>query len=177
METLVKNCKKCKISQPLENFNKSLRHKYGKNIYCKTCVNKNTRLYYAKTVDKRKEYSQKYEKERRDRPKDHNTKKKNSRMFLIYGITDVDYKEMLMNQGGVCKVCKGPPNVLGQKRMAIDHNHKTGEVRGLICMICNVMLGHAKDSIQILTSAIEYLKSEPTKFRYGRKKKYKKEAV
>jgi hypothetical protein len=54
METLVKNCKKCKISQPLENFHKSLRHKYGKNIYCKTCVNKNTRLTMQKQLIKGK---------------------------------------------------------------------------------------------------------------------------
>ena len=46
----------------------------------------------------------------------------------------------------------------GKGKMAIDHDHATGKVRGLICYNCNIGLGHFKDSIDTLERAIEYLK-------------------
>ena len=72
-----------------------------------------------------------------------------------------DYDLMLAAQGGVCGSCKGQNTTTRNgkiKRFAIDHCHKTQKVRGLLCAFCNALIGYAKDSIETLQSAIEYLK-------------------
>ncbi len=57
-----------------------------------------------------------------------------------FGITENDYTSMLESQNGQCAICDGPPD--GRwKRLAVDHCHTSGEVRGLLCMVCNTMLG------------------------------------
>ena len=74
-----------------------------------------------------------------------------------------DYDRMLKEQHGVCKLCKGKNNTTRNgkvKRFAIDHCHKTNEVRGLLCSFCNALIGYARDDINTLQSAIEYLKGK-----------------
>lgn len=75
------------------------------------------------------------------------------KLFKSYGITAEIYNRMLANQGGVCAICKGPPTV--RKVFYIDHNHKTGKVRGLLCHQCNIALGHIENSHK---SFLTYLK-------------------
>lgn len=74
-----------------------------------------------------------------------------------YGITLKDYNKMFIEQEGCCKIC-GIHQVEVDKRLAIDHNHTTGEVRGLLCDPCNKALGIFKDDIKLLENAINYLK-------------------
>ncbi len=73
-----------------------------------------------------------------------------------YGITLNDYDEMLRNQGGGCKIC-GTKTPKGSGRFHIDHDHKTGKVRGILCNNCNMALGLMKDNPKILISAAQYL--------------------
>lgn len=80
-----------------------------------------------------------------------------------YNMTIEDYDKMLMLQGGVCAICRKPEtysHYLSKqvRRLSVDHNHITGEVRGLLCHKCNLLIGGAEDSIDILYSTIEYLK-------------------
>lgn len=74
----------------------------------------------------------------------------------LYGITPEQYDEMLKAQGGVCKICLGPDNG-PWKRLAVDHCHKTGRVRGLLCAKCNKGLGQFEDDPERLKKAITYL--------------------
>ena len=71
-----------------------------------------------------------------------------------YGITLQDYDNLLAAQNGVCAICGTPP---GKRRLAVDHDHKTGAVRGLLCVNCNVALGRLQDNVDILQSMIEYI--------------------
>ena len=80
---------------------------------------------------------------------------KRERLVKDYGITLAQYDIMVDQQEGVCAIC-GEINVNG-KRLVIDHNHDTGEIRGLLCSACNLGLGHFKDSTAALKSAINYL--------------------
>jgi len=73
-----------------------------------------------------------------------------------YGITLEQYNQMLKDQDGVCAICGKPDEVEG-RRMAIDHNHDTGEVRGLLCGTCNRGLGNFQDNIEMLEKAKDYL--------------------
>jgi hypothetical protein len=72
------------------------------------------------------------------------------------GICLEQYETMLEAQGHVCAICRS--DTTGTKHdWHIDHDHCTGEVRGLLCHHCNTALGHAKDDPSILRSMIEYL--------------------
>lgn len=73
-----------------------------------------------------------------------------------YGITHEDYERLLNQQEGLCAICRQPELVWGQ--LAVDHDHTTNEVRGLLCHKCNPLLGYARDNIEILENAIKYLK-------------------
>lgn len=72
-----------------------------------------------------------------------------------YGITAEDLERLLGLQNHKCAVCQ---QQLSEKaRPVIDHSHATLEVRGVLCNACNVLLGQAKDDINILQGAIRYL--------------------
>jgi Recombination endonuclease VII len=80
-----------------------------------------------------------------------------------FGITLSDFNQMLKNQNGVCAICSNPETKKSSKsdrirELNVDHDHKTGKTRGLLCSECNSGLGRFKDSIEILGKAINYLK-------------------
>ena len=78
-------------------------------------------------------------------------KKKDRRLRLSYNITLEDYQKMYEEQRGQCYLCPS------ESKLFVDHCHTTGEVRGLLCNNCNLMLGHAKDSPAVLRLAASYL--------------------
>lgn len=83
------------------------------------------------------------------------------RLKKTYGITLEQYEALLAHQDGRCAVCYGKPR---KRRLAVDHNHKTGEIRGLLCTRCNhKMIGAAHENPVILRRAAEYLESPPAR--------------
>lgn len=73
-----------------------------------------------------------------------------------FGITLNDYNIILKNQKGKCAICKQKES--NGKNLSVDHDHKTGKVRGLLCNNCNRSLGLLKDDISVLKNCIKYLK-------------------
>lgn len=63
---------------------------------------------------------------------------------------------MLANQHGVCAICRNHERVANRK-LAVDHDHVTNEIRGLLCFSCNNGIGKFGDSIELLHAAIKYL--------------------
>jgi len=74
-------------------------------------------------------------------------------MNSILGI----YDELYEKQMGKCAICGADQNNLS-KSLCLDHNHKDGTIRGLLCQNCNLALGLFQDDIEILNKAINYLK-------------------
>jgi hypothetical protein len=68
-----------------------------------------------------------------------------------YGITGADFDAMVEVQGGTCAVCD-------QKPEHVDHDHKTGKVRGILCFNCNQALGNVRDDPAVLQELINYLR-------------------
>lgn len=79
-----------------------------------------------------------------------------------YGITITQYVELYRKQAGVCAICQKPEVIIDSRRsvvrlLAIDHDHTTGRVRGLLCFNCNTAIGKLGDSRAALLRVVEYL--------------------
>lgn len=72
-----------------------------------------------------------------------------------YGLTIEDYESLLSEQNGVCAICNDPMTTY--RNQHIDHDHLTGQVRGILCSQCNTAIGKFKDSPEIIIKAAEYI--------------------
>jgi hypothetical protein len=133
----IKKCNKCKIAQPYTNFYcLDIENDYFSSE-CKKCEYKKSQKYYNENKHKISK------------------KASNKHRMNKYGITEEQYNDILLSQNSLCGICKKPSD----KTLHVDHNHKTGEIRGLLCSGCNTGIGHFKEDIDSLTNAIKYLKS------------------
>jgi hypothetical protein len=73
-------------------------------------------------------------------------------MAGIKNLTFERYLELVEEQKGCCAICHRPT-----EQLVVDHLHETSVVRGLLCLNCNLILGHAGDSTEVLISAVKYL--------------------
>ena len=111
------------------------------------------RQYYQEKKDWILAKNRKYNKENPD-------KRKSSILKYEYGITLEDYNKMLNEQEGKCAICQKHQNEL-KKILYVDHDHKTGEVRGLLCKNCNVALGfYEKYDTQIFEKYLKKYRKE-----------------
>jgi hypothetical protein len=146
---ITKTCNRCHREKSLSNFSKSKRTKDGFGYQCKVCDSENCKRYYREHVNERMHAGKIY---REENPETY----RKSRYKLRYGISLDDYNRMSNDQGGVCSICFRSEK--RYKYLVIDHDHKTGKVRGLICSKCNNALGCVDDNIDTLINMIEYLK-------------------
>lgn len=97
----------------------------------------------------------------------HRSKRRNRQRYSherhileTYGITSEEYWEIYRAQGGCCYICRRAKGA--RKKLSVDHCHKTGMVRGLLCTVCNkYVLGHLRDEPEAAQRVIDYLKSPP----------------
>lgn len=78
------------------------------------------------------------------------------KQYAKYGLTDAEYDAMFMKQGGLCAICGCSET---KRRLAVDHNHNTGEIRALLCGKCNGGIGILRDNSQLCRAAADYLDS------------------
>ena len=125
-----KQCTRCKECKPRTEFHRASRSKDGLHSYCKECV----RLW---------------NKARKD-----SGERQTYLLARKYGLTLQEYKKLLERSGGLCDICGEAckPNV--------DHNHNTGQARGILCRACNTALGLFKESPRTLLAAVRYLERE-----------------
>lgn len=139
------------------------KHKKEKQLYDKE--------YYIKNREKRIHYSKKYYREHmkeikisskryhQNHRKDRNIKARIYGLKHTYNLSLEEYNNILKLQGGVCAICKKQETRIIKGTIAslcVDHNHKTGKVRGLLCYHCNVGLGIFRDG-RLLKRAIKYI--------------------
>ena len=130
-------CTKCKKEKPVKDFSeRKFVKKNGYNSHCKQCHNE-----YQNTPAKKKVA-------------------RNRMLLRCYNMTLEDYDQMLDKQKGVCAICgesetRRLHGVIA--RLSVDHDHKTGKVRGLLCTNCNVGLGYLDNKLWF-SSAKQYLK-------------------
>jgi hypothetical protein len=110
------------------------------------------RKYQINNRDKKLASDRKAHKKMRDLYPD---RVKNRVLKYSYGITFETYNEMYSFQSGVCAICNLSCST--GRKLCVDHDHKTGKVRGLLCNDCNIGIGKLKDSSKILKKASDYL--------------------
>jgi hypothetical protein len=133
MESDSRLCPRCGEVKPLTEFTRDRSKKSGYHGLCKRCN-------YLRLKDKLG--SERYRRYRKEWELQHR-----------YGMNSAGYAQRIADQDGRCRICR-----LQSERLVVDHNHKTGQVRGLLCVSCNGLLGLANDSEQVLMAAIEYLR-------------------
>ena len=135
-----KHCPKCQTTKPWSAYYLSKRGNHPQ-AYCIPCHTKYT-VERNKSIPKetRAAYT------------------RTSRLRKTYGLERREYDALLQSQGGVCAICKtSSPLGKGPNSWKVDHCHKTGKTRGLLCNRCNCALGQFKDNIESIKRAIEYL--------------------
>lgn len=141
-----KKCRKCEEIKPLQAFHKSNRHSLGVKNECALCTNAYLRAHYHNNSKIQ-----------------HRANNRNNYYKREYGITYEQYLILFSSREGKCDICKtvcepsGPELTNIKNVLAVDHCHKTGRVRGLLCQTCNQGMGLFKDDIDLLVSAHVYL--------------------
>src|SRR6185312_15133032 len=129
-----RTCSHCDMERGGDEFDR-YRDRKGKVRYrsdCRECRKARTRVW----TDKNRQYVRDREKKWRRKNPD---KVKNASLRNAFGISLADYHAMLAAQGGRCAICR--TDNPGPKGFAVDHDHATGKVRGLLCVNCNPGLG------------------------------------
>lgn len=157
----------CKKEKSISEFHKHIGHKFGVGSACKECVRHRQNKDYH-TSPKQKITNKKYRssprgKKTRQRYVQTNNYKFNRWKYWLrdkYDLTPEQYSQMLADQNSCCKICgqlETAANQYGLMRLAIDHNHNTGEIRGLLCQKCNQAIGLMNENTKVLRKAVEYL--------------------
>jgi hypothetical protein len=141
-----KKCSQCHIVRPLSDFHKG-DGADGKRPYCRECGRKSLFAWRRRNPEKYKAIS---------RRNYHSARGQDTYYKRMYGVSKVEYDNTLAVQGGVCAACGGV-NQDG-RRLAVDHSHSTGIVRGILCGRCNSVLGLVDESIDTLSALISYLR-------------------
>lgn len=138
LQGIMKQCTRCNTNKPFDSFYKKKGGKFGLTSLCKPC---------------------KYESDKECRARNPERVQRNGRSSNLakYGITLIEYTELIEQQAYKCAICYKHTDDCLKSRLYVDHCHTTQAVRGLLCHNCNTLLGHAKDSVPTLESAIKYL--------------------
>lgn len=152
--TREKICSKCKEKKSLSLFQVDKRQRDGCGARCKACNCAESRVRY-------KRMGREIKARLRVDYQAHPEKYRNMRLRTLYGISISTYSTMLMKQNGVCAICSRPEicqNQSGARPLNVDHSHRDGQVRGLLCNSCNLALGLMRDDIDIVDRMANYLK-------------------
>lgn len=127
-----KRCPDCGGQKPLEEFPRHHAYPDGRFVYCKRCHNARNRASKQRNGGARRYH-----------------------LRARYGLEPSDVEALIARQGGLCAACRRPA------AEQVDHDHRTGRVRGILCLRCNAALGAFKDDPVRIQRAIAYLESFP----------------
>lgn len=134
-----KKCSSCMETMPAEAFALDKTTSTGLNSRCRPCHSAYYKNYYGKTKEK------------------HRNKARANHLKRVYKIDATTFEAILQVQGGGCAICGETKCSTNKRHLCVDHNHKTGAIRGILCDTCNVGIGNLKDDVKLLRNAIAYL--------------------
>ena len=158
----MKICSRCERKKDEKEFYPSVLKRTKKDSKCR-CIECEKQVRrergdhkrnHARHREKRNQYCRDYDRRGVARRKAHLRRHKSK--LAVYGLTPEQYDSMYQKQEGCCIIC-GEHQANLKRKLSVDHCHKTGVVRGLLCGNCNVGIGNLKDDPALLFRAIEYL--------------------
>ena len=135
----MKNCSKCREVKTMDQF---AVYKGKPHCQCKSCQRSSNNAYRIKNPERARRMVA------------------NATLRRKYGITIEQYERMFVRQNGVCAICSRMS--LNGRTLDVDHNHNTGQVRGLLCPKCNMAMGLLGENIDIFKKTIAYLEKHET---------------
>ena len=147
-----KTCSKCGMKKPLSEYYKQQQTNSGRMARCKKCMGKQHQEYRQSEKGKivRKQYNDEYL-----RRKDTKIGMRAVGLRLKFNLTLDDYNQIFNNQKGCCAIC-GKHQSEFKNALSVDHNHKTGKVRGLLCVRCNTRLSFIENA-ELMAKTTAYL--------------------
>ena len=154
-----KICKRCNECKDLTEF-----YQKSNTTYCKPCIKAINDDYYRRNKERIDTYRAQWHRELRKKNPEKIDEYQHRQNTKRFGRTPEWYAAQLEKQNHVCAICKLPERGFHPNgkipRLAIDHDHRTGKVRGLLCMECNKSLGHAETQEDWILKAADYLTAD-----------------
>lgn len=183
----LRQCTRCKEEKLPKEFRKRRASVDGLHQWCKICCLNYGKQHYLENKGKYAEQMKKYAAENAETISEykkqwHALKGRDRVLQKFFGITLEQYEELLKTQGGGCAICGRTAEEEG-RNLAVDHSHKDGRIRGLLCLFCNKFVISRHEDSDILYKAAEYLKNAdtgyvvPEEWLKGQPKKRKKKRV
>lgn len=160
-----KTCSYCGILKPVYEFYLSKKGKFGRQSRCKICRSILEKEYLNRPGKKEHKQKMRYVWGKNNIDKIKAIQRKQT--CKKYGITTEQYEQQKEKQNGRCLLCNS------EKKLCIDHDHKTGVFRGLLCNNCNRSLGLLKENIETMQKMIIYV----SQWNRGKKEEYKDRKV
>lgn len=144
----LKRCSGCKEAKKYKDFSRNTKMQDGFNTRCKKCENSRKKSRYKELSDIREE---------------HPSYVRGPSLVKYWpGSTKEEawekYEILLKEQNYTCVVCLKTEKDKGNKALCVDHCHKTGKVRALLCNTCNSSIGLLKEDVKIIENALNYIK-------------------
>ena len=143
-----KRCGKCKCLKRLTMFYLNRAKPDGRQPYCKKCVKDD----YTERAAADPKYFARLAKRSREKDPERTERNRRKRRAKAYGLTLEQLTALETAADGRCMICRTPV-----AKLVVDHCHKTGRVRGLLCGTCNSAIGYLKDDPEIIRRAADYV--------------------
>lgn len=152
----MKTCVHCHESKPFDQFSKKKATADGLDYRCKACRAAERRAYYLDNREAHIERAKQWKKDNPERWREIARDYARRKRWGIYGITEEDFVRLMEACDGKCEVCS--VELDESVGVAVDHDHSTGAVRGMLCGPCNRGIGLLKDDPARLDAAAAYLR-------------------
>jgi hypothetical protein len=156
MTQFTKVCSACGVEKTLDQFHKREHYQLGVVGQCKQCFGARVRKWRKENPETvkaiRKRYSQTENAKALSRSSSFRWALRN-----VFFLTMEQYLDMVERQQNQCAICGCLGN--DEQKLHLDHDHKSGKIRALLCNRCNLLIGKADDSAELLKKAAQYLRS------------------
>jgi hypothetical protein len=144
---MTRTCSKCKEIKDIESFPKDKKTATGYGYVCRVC-----RREYSRQQHQRKMQNPELREKERARDRARNVHRRHKRVCKEVGCSNATLKEFLAVAGKVCQICGT------NRKICVDHDHKTGNLRGVLCNRCNFGIGYFRDDPGLTDQASVYLR-------------------
>jgi hypothetical protein len=159
----VKRCKKCGEVKPVSEFYGATGTRDGLRGQCKACDITRNKAWYQRNRERGIANAKRWQQANAERHKayqrryraEHPQQFREGHLRRVFNFTGAQYEALLNEQGGGCALCGREPRA--GRSLHVDHNHKTGVVRGLLCFRCNAGIGQFGEDTFRIADAIVYL--------------------